>query len=54
MSHNYNNINMYINTYGQGLPFKVHLNPKYFFRLNKSLHLFKTQFAFFNLTLTLL
>ena len=26
---------------------KVHLNPKYFFRLNKSLHLFETHFAFF-------
>ena len=26
--------------------FKVHLTPKYFFRLNKSLHLFETQCAF--------
>ena len=33
---------------------KVHLNPKYFFCLNKSLHLFKTHFAFFNLILTFL
>ena len=33
---------------------KVHLNPKYFFRLNKSLHLFEMQFAFWNLTLTFL
>ena len=33
---------------------KVHLNPKYFFRLNKSLHLFETHFAFLNLILTFL
>ena len=26
--------------------FKVHLTPKYFFRLNKYLHLFETQCAF--------
>ena len=32
---------------------KVHLNPKYFFCLNKSLHLFKMHFAFLNLILTL-
>ena len=32
--------------------FKVHLNPKYFFRLNKSLHLFETHFAYLNLILT--
>ena len=32
--------------------FKVHLNPKYFFRLNKSLHLFEAWFAFLNLILT--
>ena len=31
---------------------KVHLNPKYIFRLNKSLHLFETHFAFLNLILT--
>ena len=34
--------------------FKVHLNPKYFFRLNKSLHLFETHFVFLNLILTFL
>ena len=33
---------------------KVHLNPKYFFCLNKSLHLFETHFAFLNLILTFL
>ena len=33
---------------------KVHLNPKYFFRLNKSLHLFKMHFALLNLILTFL
>ena len=33
---------------------KVHLNPRYFFRLNKSLHLFETHFAFLNLILTFL
>ena len=33
---------------------QVHLNPKYFFRLNKSLHLFETYFAFLNLILTFL
>ena len=27
---------------------KVHLTPKYFFRLNKSLHLFETHCAFLN------
>ena len=37
-----------------GSGFKVHLNPKYFFRLNKSLHLFETHFAFLNLILTFL
>ena len=28
--------------------FKVHLTPKYFFRLNKSLHLFETHYVFLN------
>ena len=28
---------------------KVHLTPKYFFRLNKSLHLFETHCAFLSL-----
>ena len=27
---------------------KVHLTPKYFFRLNKSLHLLETHCAFLN------
>ena len=31
---------------------KVHLNPKYFFGLNKSLHLFETHLAVLNLILT--
>ena len=34
--------------------FKVHLHPKYFFRVNKSLHLFETHFAILNLILTFL
>ena len=34
--------------------FQVHLNPKYFFRLNKLLHLFEMHFAFLNLILTFL
>ena len=29
--------------------FKVHLTPKYFFRLNNSLHLFETHCAFLHL-----
>ena len=33
---------------------KVHLNPNYFFRLNKSLHLFEMHFAFLNLILSFL
>ena len=33
---------------------KVHLNPKYFFHLNKSLHLFEMHLAFLNLILTFL
>ena len=33
---------------------KVHLNPTYFFHLNRSLHLFEMHFAFLNLILTLL
>ena len=33
---------------------KVHLNPNYFFLLNKSLHLFEMHFAFLNLILTFL
>ena len=33
---------------------KVHLNPKYFFRLIKSLHQFETHVAFLNLILTFL
>ena len=28
--------------------FKVHLTPKYFFRLSKSLHLFETHCTFLN------
>ena len=32
----------------------MHLNPKYFFRLNKSLHLFETHLTFLNLILTFL
>ena len=31
------------------LMFKVHLTPKYFFRLNNSLHLFETHCAFFSI-----
>ena len=34
--------------------FKVHLDPKYFLRLNKSLHLFETHLPFFTLILTFL
>ena len=34
--------------------FEVHLNPKYFFRLNRSLHLFEMHFGFLNLILTFL
>ena len=33
---------------------KVHLNPKYFFCLNKSLHLFEKHLAILNLILTFL
>ena len=33
---------------------KVHLNPKYIFCLNKSLHLLETHFAFLNLIFTFL
>ena len=32
-----------------GAEFKVHLTPKYFFRLNNSLHLFETHCAFLHL-----
>ena len=31
---------------------KVHLTPKYFFRLNRSLHVFETHCTFLNLILT--
>ena len=33
---------------------KVHQNPKYFLRLNKSLHLFEMHFGFFELNLDFL
>ena len=36
------------------LQLKVHLNPKYFFGLNKSLHLFETHLAVLNLIWTFL
>ena len=31
---------------GTKMMFKVHLTPKYFFRLNKSMHLFETHCAY--------
>ena len=43
-----------IQEYYYGSNLKVHLNPKYSFRLNKSLHLFEAHFAFLNLILTFL
>ena len=39
---------------GPGVRGKVRLIPKYFFHLNKSLHLFETHFTFLNLILTFL
>ena len=44
-----NTINIPYHNYQTINNFKVHLTPKYFFRPNKSLHLFETHCAFFPL-----
>ena len=39
-------LQVFSTAYTRLIPFKVHLTPKYFFRLNDSLHLFETHCAF--------